>query len=136
VIFPTSKHGILDPRSQPCVVAHRQQELKPRNWAPKLAVFIFVDLGLKPLVSLGLILLEYCWELSMALAGPTHGTHLSSARGGGLAALFPYFFLLFWVAKCLNSRPQSWLNHMKPHEISILVTPGVLGLSLKWLCRT
>jgi hypothetical protein len=88
-------------------IAHRQQELKPRNWAPKVTVFNFVDLGSKPFVSLGLIVFEYSQELLTGLMDPTASTHHSSARGGGPRGFSPSFFPLFWVAKSLNSPPQS-----------------------------
>jgi hypothetical protein len=136
VIFRSWAHGILARKIAPCTIAHRKTLLKRANWAPQLAVFIFVYLELKPLVSLGPIVGEYGREVFTELVGPTPRTHWSSAKRGGLDTLFTSFFTLFWVAKCLNSRPQSWLNHKKPHEISILVTPGVLGFALKWLCRT
>jgi hypothetical protein len=73
MIFPTSKHGILDPRSQPCVVAHPEQELKPRNWAPELTGFFIlvqvVDLALNAL---------FCWVGSSL---STHPQPLYSRHG-------------------------------------------------------
>jgi hypothetical protein len=97
--FSIPEHGILANRTRGCTIAHRQQELKPRNWAPEVAVFYFVDLGVKALVSLGPVVIEYSRDISLVLMGPTSSTHHSSARGGGLDTLFPSFFPLFWVAK-------------------------------------
>jgi hypothetical protein len=51
--FSNSRYGILAPRKRPCTIAHPRTVFKRANWAPKLAVFIFVDLGLKALVSFG-----------------------------------------------------------------------------------
>jgi hypothetical protein len=107
LFFSILRYGILANRTRGCTIAHRQQELKPRNWAPKVTVFYFVYLGLKPLVSLGRIIFERSQLLLTALVGPTSSTHHSSARGGGLDTLFPSFLPLFWVAKCLNSPPKS-----------------------------
>jgi hypothetical protein len=50
-VSSTLSDGILAPRKRPCTIAHRKQSLKPRNWAPKLTVFIFVYLGLNALFS-------------------------------------------------------------------------------------
>jgi hypothetical protein len=97
--FPTSTPVFPSNESRGRTIAHRQQELKPRNWPPQLAVFIFVYLGVKALVSFGLMVFEYSQDMLMTLAGPTSSTHHSSARGGGLDTLFPSFFPLFWVAK-------------------------------------
>jgi hypothetical protein len=63
VIFRTWAHGILANQTRGRTIAHRQQELKPRNWAPKLTVFYFVYLGLKPLVSFGPIGVKYSREV-------------------------------------------------------------------------
>jgi hypothetical protein len=55
-VFSTPRYGILDPRSQPCVVAHPEQELKRANWPPEVTGFRgfvqVVDLGLNALFSL------------------------------------------------------------------------------------
>jgi hypothetical protein len=97
MIFPTSTHGILAPRKRPCTIAHAETVFKRANWAPQLTVFIFVDLGIKALVSLGLKDLAVLPRRLTPLVGPTPSTHHSSARGGGLDTLFPLFFPLFWV---------------------------------------
>jgi hypothetical protein len=136
ITFSSPRYGILAPRKRPCTIGHRKRVLKRANWAPKVAVFIFVDLGIKPLVLFTRIVLEYLQQVFMALAGPTPRTHWSSAKRGGLDTLFTSFFTLFWVAKSLNSAPKSWANLIKPHEISILDTLGVLGFGPKSLCRT
>jgi hypothetical protein len=62
-VFSIPRCGILDPRSQPCVVAHPEQELKRANWAPKVTIFIFVYLGIKPLVSFSPIRVKYWREV-------------------------------------------------------------------------
>jgi hypothetical protein len=62
----------------------------------------------------------------MTLAGPTLSTHHSSARRGGLDTLFPSFFTLFWVAKCLNSPLQTWADHMKPNVSSTLTNSTLI----------
>jgi hypothetical protein len=45
--FPTLNDGILARRRGGCVSAQSKKVLKPRNWAPKVAVFYFVYLGIK-----------------------------------------------------------------------------------------
>jgi hypothetical protein len=61
--FQSPRHGILAPRMPPCVVAHRQQELKPRNWAPKVSFCPGCGLRIKCLVLLGLMGCEYSREV-------------------------------------------------------------------------
>jgi hypothetical protein len=73
-------------------MAHPKTVLKRANWAPEVAVFYFVDLGIKALVSFGPIVVGYFWWLLVRLVGPTHRTHLSSARGGGTPGVLPLFF--------------------------------------------
>jgi hypothetical protein len=136
VVFSIPGDGILAPRMGPCTIGHRKRVLKPRNWAPKLTVFYFVYLGIKPLVSLAPMVFEYSQDMLMTLVGPTHGTHPSTSEGGGLDTLFPSFFTLFWVAKSLNSPPQAWTNHMKLHVSNGLTVLAAVGCTLKWLCRT
>jgi hypothetical protein len=96
--FPTSTHGILANENPSCTIAHPKTLLKPRNWAPKVATFYFVDLGIKALVSFSPMMCEYSQTVLTGLAGPTSSTHHSSAEGGGLDTLFPSFLPLFWVA--------------------------------------
>jgi hypothetical protein len=93
------RYGILARRIAPCTIGHRKRVLKRANWAPKVATFHFVDLGIKPLVLFTRIVFECSRDISLVLVGPTSSTHHSSARGGGLDTLFPPFFTLFWVAK-------------------------------------
>jgi hypothetical protein len=80
-------------------MTHQESIVKRANWAPKVAVFIFVDLGLKHKPCLTRIVCEYLRRVSMTLVGPTPSTHHSSARGGGPRGSSPSFSPLFWVAQ-------------------------------------
>jgi hypothetical protein len=107
-------------------MTHQESIVKRANWAPKLNVLIFVDLGLKPLVSFGQIVLEYSQEVFTILVGPTLSTHHSSARGGGPRGSSPSFFPLFWVAKSLNSPPKTCPILIKPKVSNTLTNMGVV----------
>jgi hypothetical protein len=89
ITFSSPRYGILAPRKRPCTIGHRKRVLKRANWAPKVAVFIFVDLGIKPLVLFTRIVLEYLQQVFiLVLTGRVR-------RGGDSTHFLPLFLLYF-----------------------------------------